>query len=109
MRNYRSTILLIMFAGLSFQFMLPADASGPDDGAYEYGLDLYDLACSRCHGKGLVNPGTSSFNLQVFPKDQKTRFVESVTHGKGYMPAFGTIFEAEEIEQLWTYISQTVE
>ncbi len=105
----RPSVWLFMFAGLSFLFVLSANASAPDDEAYENGLELYDLSCSRCHGKTMVNPGASSFNLKVFPKDQKARFIESVTNGKGFMPAFGTIFDAEEIEQLWTYISRTAE
>lgn len=90
---------------LSSVIIVSAGAASSDD--YESGEELYDLACSICHGKNRVNPGTSSFNLIEFPKNEKKRFVESLTNGKGFMPAFGEIFDAEEIEQLWIYISQT--
>ena len=73
---------------------------------YEAGEELYDLACANCHGKNLVNPGTTSFNLKDFPKDQEQRFVESVTKGKGFMPALGDVFDSDEIRQIWIYVSQ---
>ncbi|NKB36831.1 MAG: hypothetical protein GKR93_06615 [Gammaproteobacteria bacterium] len=73
---------------------------------YEAGEELYDLACANCHGKNLRNPGTASFNLKMFPKNDKKRFISSVTSGKGFMPALGDVFDAEEIEQIWVYVSQ---
>ncbi len=54
----------------------------------------------------MLNPGTSSFNLKEFPLDKKERFIDSVTSGKGFMPSFGKIFDPEEIEQLWIYVSR---
>ena len=81
-------------------------ASPPDNEGYESGKELYDLGCASCHGKNMQTTGTSSFNLKKFPKDQKQRFIESVTNGKDFMPALGTVFDAEEIEQLWIYVSQ---
>ena len=83
---------------------LAASATSNED--YESGEELYDLACANCHGKNLINTGSSSFNLKTFPLDQKDRFIESVTKGKGFMPAMGEVFDVEEIEQLWVYISQ---
>ena len=79
--------------------------AGGSDEDYEYGEELYDLSCANCHGKNMINQGTSSFNLKEFPLDKKDRFVESVSKGKGFMPSFGKIFDPEEIEQLWVYIS----
>ena len=81
-------------------------ASPPDNEGYESGKELYDLGCASCHGKNMQTTGTSSFNLKKFPKDQKQRFIESVTNGKDFMPALGAVFDAEEIEQLWIYVSQ---
>jgi mono/diheme cytochrome c family protein len=87
-----------------FFFMALVHAGGSDEN-YEYGEELYDLSCSICHGKNMINPGTSSFNLKEFPLDKKERFIESVNMGKGFMPSFGEIFDPEEIEQLWIYVS----
>lgn len=86
---------------------LAALASGADSTEdYEAGEELYDLGCANCHGKNLRNPGTASFNLEEFPKDQKQRFIKSVTQGKGFMPALGDVFDADEIEQIWVYVSE---
>ena len=85
--------------------IVSVQAGGVDED-YEYGEELYDLSCANCHGKNMQNPGTSSFNLKEFPLDKKERFLESVSKGKGFMPSFGKIFDPEEIEQLWVYVSR---
>lgn len=91
---------------ISLNFIALVQAGGIDED-YEQGEELYDLSCANCHGKQMNNPGTSSFNLKDFPKDAKQRFINSVSKGKGFMPSFGKIFDEEEIEQLWIYISRT--
>ena len=68
------------------------------------GTSLYKQFCSHCHGINMVNSGASSFDLRKFPRDQKDRFVTSVTRGKGNMPAWGDILLPEEVENLWLYI-----
>lgn len=103
----RKLLSIFYFLSLLLSPVINVSASSASSVDYESGEELYDLACSICHGKNMVNPGTSSFNLIEFPKNEKTRFVESLTNGKGFMPPFGEIFDAEEIEQLWIYISQT--
>jgi cytochrome c6 len=92
--------LLFLLSPLSIVY-----GSGVTSEDYENGAELYDLGCALCHGKNMINPGTSSFNLRVFPLDDKPRFIESVTNGKGFMPAMGDVFDSQEIEQLWIYIS----
>lgn len=95
-------VLSILFF-FSTHSIFASDVSSPD---YEAGEELYDLACANCHGKNMINPGTASFNLKEFPLDQKQRFMQSVTAGKGFMPALGELFDPEELEQLWIYVSQ---
>lgn len=67
------------------------------------GKTLYRQLCSNCHGVNMVNAGTSSFDLRNFP-DDKTRFVNSVMHGKNAMPAWGDLVKPEEIEAIWAYV-----
>lgn len=69
------------------------------------GSQLYKDFCQKCHGIGMVSPGPPFFDLRTFPHDEKPRFVESVTHGKRAMPAWGTVIKPAEIESLWTYVS----
>lgn len=52
----------------------------------------------------MVNPGTSSFDLRTFPHDDRPRFVNSVTHGKNTMPAWGDLLKTDEIDSLWDYV-----
>jgi mono/diheme cytochrome c family protein len=106
LRSTYPSVFLVFYIALSFSFIFAIEASSPDEENYEYGEELYDLSCSNCHGKNMINSGTSSFNLREFPTNQKQRFIESVSHGKGFMPSFGKIFDREEIEQLWIYISR---
>ena len=68
------------------------------------GKSLYRQLCSNCHGVNMVNAGTSSFDLRKFPQDDKTRFVNSVMHGKNAMPAWGDLVKPEEIEAIWAYV-----
>ncbi|MFK7892831.1 MAG: c-type cytochrome [Granulosicoccus sp.] len=66
---------------------------------------VYKQLCAHCHGIGMVNPGTSSYDLRKFPLDQKKRFYSSVLEGKGSMPAWGDILAPGEIDLLWHYVS----
>ena len=58
--------------------------------------------CSPCHGERMSNP--ELFNLRAFPKDQKSRFVNSVTNGKSAMPAWRGQLKPEDIEAIWSYV-----
>lgn len=67
--------------------------------------NTYKQICSHCHGIDMINPGTSSYDLRKWPRDDRAGFIDSVKNGKGDMPAWGDILTAEEIEQLWYYVS----
>lgn len=79
----------------------PAD---PQRALAAQGKELYTQLCSHCHGVNMVNPGTSSYDLRRFPHDDHARFLNSVTHGKNSMPAWGDMLAPEEMEQIWAYI-----
>lgn len=79
---------------------LPAAAA--DDAAA--GRQLYTSFCARCHGMNMVTTG-ASFDLRSFPKDQRERFVRSVTQGLRAMPAWGTTLKPEDLDALWLYVS----
>jgi mono/diheme cytochrome c family protein len=68
------------------------------------GKALYSQLCRNCHGVNMVNAGTSSFDLRKFPRDDRTRFVNSVTNGKNSMPPWGDILQPDEIEAIWAYV-----
>jgi cytochrome c55X len=89
------TLLLVLAS-------LPARAA---DGDVDQGRDTYQDLCSTCHGRDMVNPGTLSFDLRRFPKDDFARFKTSVLNGKGTaMPAWAGKVSDEDLVNLWAYV-----
>lgn len=64
----------------------------------------FHRSCAPCHGRNMVNSGTTSFDLRKFPLDQRDRFITSVTNGRGNMPSFKEALTPEQINILWAYI-----
>jgi mono/diheme cytochrome c family protein len=96
------------FASLAMTLLLFAVASSPAraaDGDVDQGRDTYQELCSSCHGRDMVNPGTLSFDLRTFPKDDFARFRSSVLSGKGTaMPAWTGKISDEDVLNLWAYV-----
>ena len=67
------------------------------------GTELYEPHCSTCHGPRLKNLEWA-IDLRTFPRDQRARFIDSVTHGKNAMPLWGDLLKPDEIEALWAYL-----
>jgi cytochrome c6 len=72
--------------------------------AIDQGRDQFHRTCSQCHGRNMVNAGTTTYDLRKFPTDQQERFVNSVTNGKGNMPSFKNALSTEQISVLWAYV-----
>ena len=73
--------------------------------AVEKGREQYHRTCAQCHGRNMVNSGTTVYDLRKFPTEQRERFYTSVTNGKGNMPSFKGALEPESIELLWNYVA----
>lgn len=87
-------------------FAVPALASDTaQHPQFAEGKSLYKQFCSHCHGIGMVNPGTGSYDLRKFPQDAKSRFADAVQKGKGDMPAWGDILLPEEVDAIWVYVA----
>ena len=68
------------------------------------GSEIYALNCSPCHGPKLYGE-ESAFDLRTFPRNERERFINSVTRGKNQMPPWGGLIKPEEIEALWAYVA----
>ena len=80
-------------------------SADPEAALVQKGRVLYMHHCSHCHGFNLVNPGTITPDLRQFPRDQKTRFLETIALGKNSrMPAWGDVLTLEDVDALWAYI-----
>jgi mono/diheme cytochrome c family protein len=68
------------------------------------GHKQFERTCAQCHGRNMVNSGTTVYDLRRFPTDQPERFFSSVTNGKGNMPSFKDALGEEQIKLLWAYV-----
>jgi mono/diheme cytochrome c family protein len=73
---------------------------------------IYKTNCATCHGED--GSGTALGN-RLHVKDLRTKAVQekpskllaqTITAGKGFMPAFGTRLDSEQIQKLIEYIHQ---
>jgi mono/diheme cytochrome c family protein len=72
--------------------------------AIDKGRQQYNRICVQCHGRNLVNAGTTVYDLRKFPLDQPERFRQSVLQGKGAMPSWKNEVTPEQLEWLWAYV-----
>ena len=78
-------------------------AAAQDQASIEAGEALYDEHCAMCHGEKLRTSGAIP-DLRELRADQRGHFDETVTDGKGQMPAWGGILNEQQLDQLWSYI-----
>jgi mono/diheme cytochrome c family protein len=76
---------------------------GPAPEQVKKGSAIYSQNCSPCHGPRMLDP-QGAFDLRIFPKDEKNRFLTSVSKGKNQMPPWGGLLSADDIEALWAYV-----
>lgn len=72
--------------------------------AVDQGREQFHRTCSQCHGRNMVNAGTTIYDLRKFPVDQQDRFLNSILNGKGNMPSFKDALSTEQINLLWAYV-----
>ncbi|MFW2358312.1 c-type cytochrome [Hydrogenophaga sp.] len=75
-----------------------------DLAAIEKGREQYHRTCAQCHGRNMVNAGTTVYDLRRFPQDQPDRFIQSVVNGKGNMPSFKDALDMQAVQALWAYV-----
>lgn len=93
----------IALFSIAFLYLITACAENFSvDQGVKNGERTYAKNCSTCHGNRMKNPQWG-FNLELFPVDQKLRFVDSVTYGKNAMPPWEDVLSSQEIEEIWLY------
>ena len=88
----------------------PPASNGQDEDIKDFspqqiqdGSKNYARHCSPCHGVRMADP-EGAFDLRKFPRDQRTRFVTSVSNGKNSMPPWSGLLTPAEIDNLWAYM-----
>ena len=90
-------------AGMLLALALSAHAQDFPAEKIKLGADTYARHCSPCHGVRMKNP-EGAFDLRTFPKDQESRFRNSVSKGKNSMPPWESLLKPEETDALWAYV-----
>jgi cytochrome c6 len=99
-----ATFLLAVLATPAYAQTSP-EAGAPNEAAlFQQGSEQYKRTCQQCHGRNMVNAGTTVYDLRRFPVDDRERFFNSVTNGKGNMPSFKDALTTDQITVLWTYV-----
>ena len=98
----------VALAALAVPALLAAGAACADPRftpeQIEAGHRQFERTCAQCHGRNMVNSGTTVYDLRRFPVDQQDRFFASVTNGKGNMPSFKDALTPEQMQVLWAYV-----
>lgn len=98
-----------LFAALTVSAVLMCPVVGatadekPDPAKVEEGERVYGDYCQTCHGENLVNIG-QTFDLRRLKPDERKRFDTSVQNGKGQMPPWRGVIDAEQMDNIWNFI-----
>ncbi|MDJ0580863.1 cytochrome c6 PetJ [Crocosphaera sp.] len=103
------SLILLLFAFFCFSFVSPALA-----GDAAAGKTVFTANCASCHAGGgnLVAGPSKALNKDALAKngvDTLEKIVYQVTNGKAAMPAFKGRLNAEQIENVATYVLSQAE
>ena len=105
---FASTILLLLFVGLTLIVASIARANPGPDGAA--GGATFRTKCEMCHGPdGSGSEVGKSMNVpdlrsQAVQKQSDAALVQVISNGKGGMPAFKDSLSADQIHSLVTHV-----
>lgn len=101
-------LILLLSIVFNFTFVRPVLAGDAANGA-----KLFNANCAACHagGKNLVNPTKTlaKADLDKYGMNSLEAIVTQVTKGKAAMPAFQGKLNAEQIEDVATFVLETSE
>ena len=100
MRSIYASCLALICAGAVVQ-NVAAQQFPPEQ--IKQGAAVYAANCVTCHGNRMKNPPWA-IDLATFPRDERARFVDSVTNGVRNMPPWGDVIKPDDIAALWAYL-----
>ena len=96
-------VVMLAIAVLAFSWTRPALAGDADNGA-----KIFSNSCAACHIGGgnviMANKNLKKEALDKYAINSLEAITNQVKHGKNAMPAFGGRLNAQEIEDVATYV-----
>ena len=103
----KAMVWIAAIAAILFTVETAAAQSDDDPAQVDAGAEVFAANCSSCHGaEGEGSPAGRSL-VGVGAENDRARHVESVTNGRGNMPAFANVLSAEEIESVVSFVRLT--
>ncbi|MFB2875666.1 cytochrome c6 PetJ [Floridanema aerugineum] len=100
------SIILLLSIVFNFTFVRPVLAGDVASGA-----KIFSANCAACHagGKNVVNPSKTlaKADLEKYGMNSLEAIVTQVTKGKAGMPAFKGRLNAQQIEDVATYVLES--
>ncbi len=81
-----------------------AQESTDDPAQVEAGMAIFEANCASCHSSDGTGSAVGRPLIDVALEADRSVHITSVTEGKGGMPAFGSVLEADEIESVLSYV-----
>src|SRR4051812_20112483 len=109
MKRHQSISLTVFTVAIALSALpLSGNAQDADPKSFspeqiQGGSKTYETTCAPCHGVHMADP-EGAFDLRKFPRDQKERFVRSVSNGKNSMPPWRGLLSPGDIDNLWAYV-----
>jgi mono/diheme cytochrome c family protein len=92
-----------LVSGIALALVSAGAIAQDNEALVKRGSQIYAKNCATCHGPRLADPPWA-IDLRTFPKDERARFVDSVTYGKNNMPPWGDVLKPDDIAALWAYV-----
>ena len=100
MQSIKSFAITLLCAA-AFTHNAGAQSFAPEQ--IKQGAEIYATNCATCHGNKMKNPPWA-IDLATFPRDERARFIDSVTNGVRNMPPWGDVIKPDDVAALWAYL-----
>lgn len=93
----------VIFCGMQIPAIAQSNDTRVSPELVRTGEKHYTLNCAPCHGTRMLEPPVQ-VDLRQFPRDERSRFVNTVINGRRGMPPWRGALSPEEIDAIWAYV-----
>jgi LPXTG-motif cell wall-anchored protein len=108
MKQMKWTVLLAVVFALLMAPAAVAQGTTDDPAQVEAGMAVFESNCASCHtSEGVGSAAGRPLTDIALEEPDRSAHIESVTNGRGGMPAFGAALSEEEIDSVVSYVRLT--